>query len=766
MKPKFQIFTIILLLTQTALAQIITVKQDSTGDYTIIQDAINASSHGDTVLVWPGTYFENVDFAGKNITLASRMIITGDPAYKFNTIIDGKNSESCVRIDEPNTHPILFGIRLQNGSGHQWYPNEGTMGGGVFIGKNAGMSVVNCIIRNNFASKHGGGIIAIMFSTLYLEGTVLKNNHTYGAGGAVALGYMSQCLFDSVNRCSMYSNFASRGCELHKATDDTLFLYLDTCTVLNPPSYFLSSIDDNGYQKKDIIYSIQHKKLTPSDTNLYINPLSGSDTNSGLKPEEALKTIAFAYSKIAVDSLKKNTIHLADGIYSDTMNGEKFPLNIRPYINIEGQSRNGTILDGEYKSRLLNGNNVVSEYSFSKMTIRRGTYVNYDNHFADFSGLIKAYLQNDNISFDSVLFDQGHAQGAYGGVNILGSNHTVFNNCEISNHVGGAAMRISLWNKYDTCFINNCKFISNKPDTNDPEIVKPGRGLKISGSNSVGAVTNSLFVDNDWQAFLSSNTPNTYLINCTFVDNSHWDEKNVFSLNGSSNWIYNCIVYNNASNKNFTLFNSEHLINTTLNISHSLIEGGEESIELHSSCDNDCFYYYDQTNIDTDPIFLNKWEHPYQIADGSPCIDAGTLAKLPYFIQLPETDLAGNPRIVGDSIDMGAYEWNSTVGIDKYQYQPIKNEKPKLLQAAPNPFSYETNISAKWDFIGHVQIEIYNNAGLLIKVIKSGKSGGLGSFKTKWDGKDENNNILPTGIYHVVMFWDGNEVDGIKVVKR
>ena len=56
---------------------------------------------------------------------------------------------------------------------------------------------------------------------------------------------------------------------------------------------------------------------------------------------------------------------------------------------------------------------------------------------------------------------------------------------------------------------------------------------------------------------------------------------------------------------------------------------------------------------------------PYQITDGPPCIDAGTLANLPDFIESSEYDLAGNPRIVGDSIDMGAYEWNPTVGIDK-----------------------------------------------------------------------------------------------------
>jgi hypothetical protein len=64
------------------------------GDYTVIQDAINASANNDTVLVANGTYTENIDFSGKAILLTSEngpenttieIQITGSPVVKFES---------------------------------------------------------------------------------------------------------------------------------------------------------------------------------------------------------------------------------------------------------------------------------------------------------------------------------------------------------------------------------------------------------------------------------------------------------------------------------------------------------------------------------------------------------------------------------------------------------------------------------------------------------------------------------------------------------
>jgi len=63
--------------------------------------------------------------------------------------------------------------------------------------------------------------------------------------------------------------------------------------------------------------------------------------------------------------------------------------------------------------------------------------------------------------------------------------------------------------------------------------------------------------------------------------------------------------------------------------------------------------YAGEGNIDQDPLFVAPALGNFELSDGSPAIDAGTLIVDP---PLPATDLAGNPRIINGKVDMGAYE--------------------------------------------------------------------------------------------------------------
>ena len=64
MKAKFitMLFIYILFITwQMCNAETINVDLNGGGDYLTIQEGINAAIDADTVLVYPGTYYENID---------------------------------------------------------------------------------------------------------------------------------------------------------------------------------------------------------------------------------------------------------------------------------------------------------------------------------------------------------------------------------------------------------------------------------------------------------------------------------------------------------------------------------------------------------------------------------------------------------------------------------------------------------------------------------------------------------------------------------
>ncbi len=74
-----------------------------------------------------------------------------------------------------------------------------------------------------------------------------------------------------------------------------------------------------------------------------------------------------------------------------------------------------------------------------------------------------------------------------------------------------------------------------------------------------------------------------------------------------------------------------------------------------------------------DPLFVAPGLGDYRLLPGSPAIDAGDNSAVPEDITI---DLAGNPRIYGSIVDLGAYEW----GI--WDVEPLAG---LWLEASPDP---------------------------------------------------------------------------------
>jgi parallel beta-helix repeat protein len=163
---RFFISCLLLFATAASFAAVIHVPADQP----TIQAAINAAQNGDTVLVAPGTYYENINFSGKAIRVTSSVgsaLTTIDGIFTYGqSVVTFNNGE--------NLSSMLDGFTIQHGSGLVY-------GGGIYISY-ASPSVSRNLIKNNSAGPGGGGI-GLNFSSALVKSNVISNNTLTLSGG-------------------------------------------------------------------------------------------------------------------------------------------------------------------------------------------------------------------------------------------------------------------------------------------------------------------------------------------------------------------------------------------------------------------------------------------------------------------------------------------------------------------------------------------------------------------------------------------------------
>ncbi|UCC78963.1 MAG: right-handed parallel beta-helix repeat-containing protein [Candidatus Zixiibacteriota bacterium] len=176
--------SIIALAYQYASATIIHIP----ADYSTIQQGINASAEGDTVLVQPGTYVENLTITDREIVLGSLFLTTGDTSYIPVTIIDGDSAGNVIGITNGGPTTTVIGFTIQNGYSYGFHT-----GAGIFCYGNSIISN-NIIKDNHFLALNdykGGGGIACYGSTAVISNNIIINNvvtdsgNYYGYGGGI-----------------------------------------------------------------------------------------------------------------------------------------------------------------------------------------------------------------------------------------------------------------------------------------------------------------------------------------------------------------------------------------------------------------------------------------------------------------------------------------------------------------------------------------------------------------------------------------------------
>jgi len=413
----------------------------------------------------------------------------------------------------------------------------------------------------------------------------------------------------------------------------------------------------------------------------------------------------------------------------------------------------------------------LDNYKISDITLQHGN----GNINSPFGYGAIYIMDNRNSVFENLMFKENYGRVSSCGY-ISNSNGFMINEVVFQDNSGGSALRIghshALETYVDTVKLYNCRFIANVPDYS----IQPGDGggggaLGITGQSDIpdlitAYMYNCLFLENHSRmhpyggmsqiSMIVRRNANTFMTNCTFGNNMSDNPLggNIGIINGSDLYIYNSILYDSDPAE---LYMYNDLGNSSLYIYNSLVQGGEDGIRLYSGGNS---VYYDPTNIDEDPLWDTMNYYPYSLSSGSPCIDAGTL-ELPEGMELPEKDLAGNPRVHGSTVDMGAYEFGPWVGVP---YYPPPKMKTTILKVAPNPFNYQTNITYITHEQGHVTLRVYDLQGKLVKTLidlQSIPGGGT----INWDGRDEQGIPINSGTYIISLQINRQEREAVKIIR-
>lgn len=254
----------------------------------------------------------------------------------------------------------------------------------------------------------------------------------------------------------------------------------------------------------------------------------------------------------------------------------------------------------------------------------------------------------------------------------------------------------------DSCavLIDRCKFEYNYGIN--------GGGLYLIRSNDWDCrISNSLFANNYSGHFgggLAISDSSPLVANLTVVGNHSYGVNcgGIFFYQYSSPVLWNCIVYGNTNEA--SLDEPVQMWAWTYEdcapeFHNCLVQFGLENISgyEHIHVYENCY--------DANPLFSNPSVPDYHLGFDSPCVETGSL-ETPSEI-LNGFDLDGNSRVVGNLVDIGAYEFAS-VGIQ----ESIQNDNP--IRIVGNPITATSYAEIECKNVCNLYAKVYSTEGKLL----------------------------------------------------
>lgn len=738
-----------------------------------LQDALANVTSGDQIWVSAGTYLPGTTdaatfhlttdiqlyggFAGTESNLSERDIennptilsgdLNGDDVINDLLINRMDNANNIMFIESTTTHEtIIDGFIFEGGhadssagdlnatrGGGVWSLGPAQFqhctfrqnfaveaGGGVYFRDqlSEGGKVLNCTFEGNVANEKGAGLTVSMVlgEGIIVDSCQFTNNRTTVVGGGIifasANGEVINSHFDG-----NFSTLAAGAVYISRETNsgESPFNNILNCTFENNES---SNAGALGFQSLDPDQNYQVKNCSFVG-NSVSELIAGQCLGGG-----ALFFFNFSNEMNAlVDSChfeNNESAYLGGALtFYDTDLTTNNNLDVR---NTTFQS-----------NKALYGGGIATE---AKGMNQEVSLLNCEflNNEAEFFGGGYRTESDDNslqIIVDECMFDGNSAVEDAGGFEVaqLGQadlNLQINNTHFLNNFSGnqGAGFNFATFNNGSaTIDISHSLFDGNENDDTGVAVEGAGGFSLINLGN--GAVdlnfesttfSNNSSVDGAGAIQLLSNDEDVIsLNNCLLVDNSGGDYGGGIGMVAVSNLsILNTTIANNNSGitnangklelQNTLLYNPESTdymetgSSTATSLGGNLI--GDESL-------SSILLSTDQSNVD--PLFAGNGD--YQLQESSPAVDAGLGAGV-----TAAFDLAGNDRVQGNQVDVGAYESPFTVSTKEVI---VSNQD---LSFYPNPATDFLNILLENNWTGDVQVDIVNILGQKVYTTQVTKS--------------------------------------------
>ncbi|MHC4621152.1 MAG: hypothetical protein ACYTEQ_25680, partial [Planctomycetota bacterium] len=664
----------------------------------------NASGMGGAIYAWEaGLVIDNCTILNCHAMSGGGAIYfnSGDPAIKRSEIRDcwsdfyggaiyAYNSSMLVESCE-----IVFNNASSNDGGgiycYGGYPdmvntvigkNRADNGSGVCFTEYCNASLVSCTIANNRASNYGGGIYIGHYSNVVANNSIVIFNETLTDGQQLYFSSMADwvefytCDYstapDDISGDSGYSFMPFECVQNYDPKfvfgygGDFRLLSTSECLDIGCNAYTAGLTEDfNGDPRivnTTVDIGADEWVNDPPTTYLYVSDSAGNDDYDGLSWGSAKQTIQAAID-VAPDYLC--LIRVADGTYSGinnsyidfhgkaiTLKAVNGPINCIINLNssdraflFESQETNDTVVDG---FKIINGSPAGSGGAIycwdSRPTIKNCIITNCNTPGS--GGAV--YCSWSDIIIENCTILSCYAMNNGGAIYTIGGDPTI-RGCEMRNcyadGYGGA-----IYSYYSDVFVGSCEIVFNNVTGS-----YNGGGIYCDGgypliANTVLGLNNA----NDggglytWQS-------NPQVINCTVSGNYAASSGGGIYVGPGTTVLANntIILYNNSASSGKQIYAADFSSYAKLYYCDYSNDAGDLGGVGTVNADPNCVLNYN-------PAFVDPANGDFRITTATQCRDIGCNS---YITAGMTADLAGFPRIMGGTVDMGAYESTPAPGI-------------------------------------------------------------------------------------------------------